>query len=184
MDILILSHLVPYPTTSGVLLRCYNLLREVARHHRVHLFALNQGVLLEPGENLFVVDGLESFRPVLAIVVVTHHARHADADRVLPCPRVSLVASAGLKDNARAGFPFGRGDREIRPDQHAVGDLSRGAVEQHLEWLALRGPQQSATHGAPPCAENSDIRVDIDVTRREQDGVSHVCRPWLALAPL
>jgi sugar transferase (PEP-CTERM/EpsH1 system associated) len=52
MDILILSHLVPYPATSGVLLRCYNLLREVARQHRVHLYALNQGVLLEPGEHL------------------------------------------------------------------------------------------------------------------------------------
>ncbi len=52
MDILILSHLVPYPPTSGVLLRCYNLLKEVARHHRVYLYALNQGVLLEPGQAL------------------------------------------------------------------------------------------------------------------------------------
>jgi polysaccharide biosynthesis protein PslH len=45
-EILVLSHLVPWPTTSGVLLRCYNLLREAARHHRVHLLALNQEVLL------------------------------------------------------------------------------------------------------------------------------------------
>jgi len=52
MDILIISHLLPYPTTSGVLLRCYNLLREAARHHRVHLFALNQEVLLKSGEEL------------------------------------------------------------------------------------------------------------------------------------
>jgi sugar transferase (PEP-CTERM/EpsH1 system associated) len=48
LDILVFSHLVPWPTTSGVLLRCYNLLREVARHHRVHLLALNQDVLLKP----------------------------------------------------------------------------------------------------------------------------------------
>lgn len=46
LDILVLSHVVPWPTTSGLLLRCYNLLREVARHHRVHLLALNQDVLL------------------------------------------------------------------------------------------------------------------------------------------
>ncbi|MGD8394530.1 MAG: glycosyltransferase [Candidatus Eiseniibacteriota bacterium] len=62
MEILILSHLVPYPTTSGVLLRCYNLLREVAREHRVHLYALNQGVLLEPGAPLEAsVEHLRSF---------------------------------------------------------------------------------------------------------------------------
>ncbi len=48
LDILVLSHVVPWPTTSGLLLRCYNLLREVARHHRVHLLALNQDVLLAP----------------------------------------------------------------------------------------------------------------------------------------
>jgi sugar transferase (PEP-CTERM/EpsH1 system associated) len=48
LDILVLSHVVPWPTTSGVLLRCYNLLREVARHHRIHLLALNQDVLLAP----------------------------------------------------------------------------------------------------------------------------------------
>lgn len=48
LDILVLSHLVPWPTTSGVLLRSYNLLREAARHHRVHLIAFNQDVLLPP----------------------------------------------------------------------------------------------------------------------------------------
>ncbi len=40
----------PGRTTSGVLLRCYNLLRETARRHRVYLYAFNQDVLLPPGE--------------------------------------------------------------------------------------------------------------------------------------
>jgi len=48
LDILLFSHVVPWPTTSGLLLRCYNLLREVACHHRVHLLALNQDILLAP----------------------------------------------------------------------------------------------------------------------------------------
>ncbi len=46
LDILVLSHLVPWPTTSGVLLRSYNLLRETARRHRVYLYAFNQDTLL------------------------------------------------------------------------------------------------------------------------------------------
>jgi hypothetical protein len=40
LDVLVLSHVVPWPTTSGLLLRCYNLLRERA-HHR-STFRLNQ----------------------------------------------------------------------------------------------------------------------------------------------
>jgi sugar transferase (PEP-CTERM/EpsH1 system associated) len=50
VEILVLSHLVPWPTTSGVLLRSYNLLREVARRHRVYLYAFNQDVLLSPDQ--------------------------------------------------------------------------------------------------------------------------------------
>jgi len=60
-DILVLSHLVPWPTTSGVLLRCYHLLREAARRHRVHLFALNQEVLLPPEQVAASVRHLASF---------------------------------------------------------------------------------------------------------------------------
>jgi glycosyltransferase involved in cell wall biosynthesis len=62
--ILVLSHLVPYPTTSGALLRSYNLLREVARHHEVHLLAMNQEVLLGPGAPL--AESLAHLRGFLA----------------------------------------------------------------------------------------------------------------------
>jgi sugar transferase (PEP-CTERM/EpsH1 system associated) len=61
LDILVLSHLVPWPTTSGVLLRCYNLLRETARRHRVHLFALNQDVLLPPERVAESIQHLSEF---------------------------------------------------------------------------------------------------------------------------
>lgn len=61
MDILILSHLVPYPTTSGVLLRCYNLLRQVAQYHRVYLYAFNQSVLLPADQLQASIEHLREF---------------------------------------------------------------------------------------------------------------------------
>jgi len=47
MKILWLSHLVPYPPKGGVLQRSYYLLKEVARHHDVHLLAFNQKDLMK-----------------------------------------------------------------------------------------------------------------------------------------
>jgi glycosyltransferase involved in cell wall biosynthesis len=46
MKILWLSHLVPYPPKGGVLIRSFNLLREVSRHHEVDLLAFNQTGLM------------------------------------------------------------------------------------------------------------------------------------------
>lgn len=42
LKVLWLSHLVPYPPKSGVLMRSYHLLRELARYHEIDLFAFNQ----------------------------------------------------------------------------------------------------------------------------------------------
>lgn len=47
MNILWLSHLVPYPPKGGVLQRSYNLIRETARYHNVHLLAFIQQALLK-----------------------------------------------------------------------------------------------------------------------------------------
>jgi len=46
MNILWLSHNVPYPPIGGVLQRNYNLIKEVASRHDVHLVAFNQKALL------------------------------------------------------------------------------------------------------------------------------------------
>lgn len=46
--VLWLSHLVPYPPKAGVLLRAYNLVKELARYHDVHLLAFVQENLLTP----------------------------------------------------------------------------------------------------------------------------------------
>lgn len=47
MNILWLSHLVPYPPKGGALQRSYNLLKEVSRYHDVHLLAFVQQALVE-----------------------------------------------------------------------------------------------------------------------------------------
>ena len=48
MNILWLSHLIPYPPKGGVLQRSYHLLRELARYHTVDLIAFNQKDLMAP----------------------------------------------------------------------------------------------------------------------------------------
>lgn len=48
MKILWLSHLVPYPPKAGVLLRSYNLVKELAKYHDVYLLAFNQPNLMKP----------------------------------------------------------------------------------------------------------------------------------------
>ncbi len=81
MNILLFSNLVPYPLTSGVLLRCYNLLREVARHHRIFLYAFNQTVLLKSGDPLAAsVRHLEEFcAEVRVFPIPTEQSRAAYA---------------------------------------------------------------------------------------------------------
>ena len=42
MKILWLSHLIPYPPKAGVLLRSYNLIHELSKHHDVDLLSFVQ----------------------------------------------------------------------------------------------------------------------------------------------
>ncbi len=45
MRILFLSHFLPHPPTSGAALRDYNILKELSRHHEVHLLAFSRPVM-------------------------------------------------------------------------------------------------------------------------------------------
>lgn len=47
MKILWISHLVPYPPKAGVLIRSYNLVKQLGQRHEVDLFMFNQKTLLE-----------------------------------------------------------------------------------------------------------------------------------------
>lgn len=48
MKILWISHLVPYPPKAGVILRSYNLVRQLSRRHEVDLLAISQKGLIAP----------------------------------------------------------------------------------------------------------------------------------------
>ncbi|HFD31151.1 MAG TPA: glycosyltransferase [Gammaproteobacteria bacterium] len=48
MNILWLSHLIPYPPKGGVLQRSYNMIKELSKYHDVHLLAFNQKDLIGP----------------------------------------------------------------------------------------------------------------------------------------
>ena len=48
MNVLWLSHLIPYPPKGGVLQRAHYMVRELAKYHQVDLIAFNQEALLEP----------------------------------------------------------------------------------------------------------------------------------------
>jgi hypothetical protein len=62
MNILWLSHFVPYPPKGGNLQRSFNLLREVAKENQVFLLAFNQRALLPTEEKLKEsVEQLKSF---------------------------------------------------------------------------------------------------------------------------
>ena len=47
MKILWISHLVPYPPKAGVLIRSFNLVKQLGQRHEVDLFMFNQKRLLE-----------------------------------------------------------------------------------------------------------------------------------------
>jgi len=52
MNILWLSHILPYPPKGGVMQRSYNLIKEVAKENEVYLFAFNQKAWLPTKEDI------------------------------------------------------------------------------------------------------------------------------------
>lgn len=52
MKILWLSHIVPYPPKGGLLQRSYNLIKQTAKRHEVHLVSLNQKKILPTRKDL------------------------------------------------------------------------------------------------------------------------------------
>jgi sugar transferase (PEP-CTERM/EpsH1 system associated) len=52
MNILWLSHVVPFPPKGGVLQRSFNLLREISKSNNIYLVAFNQKALLPDGHHI------------------------------------------------------------------------------------------------------------------------------------
>lgn len=68
MNILWLSHFIPYPPKGGQLQRSHNLLKQAARHHEVHLIALNQKNILSKKED--IEEAIEYLKKICKSVVV------------------------------------------------------------------------------------------------------------------
>jgi sugar transferase (PEP-CTERM/EpsH1 system associated) len=60
LNILWVSHLVPYPPKGGVLQRSYNLIRYIAERHNVFLIAFNQKILL--GNDFELLEAVNALR--------------------------------------------------------------------------------------------------------------------------
>lgn len=82
MNILWLSHLVPYPPKGGVLQRSYNLIRELSKYHTVYLLAFVQPSLLgamfssiEQGEREALNELLKFCKRVRFVSIPSEQAR-------------------------------------------------------------------------------------------------------------
>ncbi len=167
MDILIISHLLPYPTTSGVLLRCYNLLREVAQHHRVHLFALNQDVLLKPGEELE-----ES---------VAHLRTLCEEVQVFPIPTEGSILAYGtlLARNLFSDKPYSMPRFYSPALEEAIIDLlSRRAVQvMQFETIAM-APYGALAPDLPQILVHQNVESQL-MRRRAQADINPLKRWFL-----
>ncbi len=141
-EILVLSHLVPWPPTSGVLLRCYNLLREAARYHKVHVYALHQEVLLDRAAVEESVRHLASFCAEVRVFPIESGGSRwryaALLARNLLVGR-SLLGPALLFPCARAG-----GDRSRLPPPDPA-----SPVRDHRHG-PVRGPRLRSAGDPPP----------------------------------
>lgn len=117
LKILWLSHLIPYPPKSGVLMRSYHLVHELAKHHDVDLFAFNQS------------RQLKSHFPDTEIGLTTirdHFRTFIDRFHIEPIPSESR--SLGRQMLALGSL--------FRPDTYTINWLkSRPAREALAGWL-------------------------------------------------
>ena len=70
MKILWLSHLIPYPPKAGVLLRSYNLVNELARHHQVDLLSFIQKGFMESFFSSYEA-GIDESRKIMSSICDT-----------------------------------------------------------------------------------------------------------------
>lgn len=120
--ILWLSHLVPYPPRGfGVLSRAHNLVREVARHHDLHLIAFVQNKLLA---STFpsVQAGLEESQRVLS-----GFCKHVEFVPI-PC------------EQHRLGVPWLALSSLLRPDPSTINWLKSGEMASAIKRLANQTP--------------------------------------------
>jgi len=66
MNILWLSHFVPYPPKGGNLQRSFNLIKELSKHHKVYLLSFNQAALIP--DELTLADYIKTLENYCTII--------------------------------------------------------------------------------------------------------------------
>src|SRR4051812_29457849 len=85
MNILWLSHNVPYPPFGGVLQRNYNLIKQIALRHDIHLLVFNQKALLKTPKDIEKAkQALEKFCTGVEILPIP-----SDESKISRCRLVS-----------------------------------------------------------------------------------------------
>jgi glycosyltransferase involved in cell wall biosynthesis len=97
LNVLWLSHFVPYPPQGGALQRSYYLVRQAARRHAVHVVALNQRAVLP--DEAALGEALEHLRAFCASVTVFDMPAVASGPRQLFTAAMSYFQSAPYEVN-------------------------------------------------------------------------------------
>jgi sugar transferase (PEP-CTERM/EpsH1 system associated) len=144
--------MVPYPPISGVLARCYNLLREIGRHHEVHLVTFNQRILLPGDEDLRqAVEVLSKHCADVRVLELPHddsrwrqtlaYGRNVFSDEPYWFPRFRSPAFAALlaRTVAEKGIDLVQYETiAVAPYAEALSRLPRVLVHQNVESDLLR----------------------------------------------
>src|SRR4051812_15572878 len=97
LNVLWLSHFVPYPPQGGALQRSYYLVRQAARRHNVHVVALNQRAVLP--DEAALGEALDHLRAFCASVTVFDMPAVASSARQLCTAALSYFQAAPYEVN-------------------------------------------------------------------------------------
>lgn len=156
MNILWLSHLLPYPPKGGVQQRSYNLLREVTKRHDVTFLAFNQPALSPTREAVAEAErALGEFATVAPSIDIRHDVRHAGRAQLA---LRSLVSK----------WPYSINWLYDRSYVHALNAALEGVKFDavHFDTLGL-APYLEQTGSLPAILNHHNIESDMMLRRAE-----------------
>lgn len=153
MNILWLSHMVPYPPKAGLIQRSYYLLRELAARHRIILLAFNQDALMAS----FYDDAAEGLREARS-------ALEAVCDNVqifeIPCERRRLGRQRLALSCLASHKPFSLRWLESADFADAVKRSSRGIDVLHVDTISL-APYRRLSPATPAVLNHHNVESHL-----------------------
>lgn len=163
LRVLWISHLVPYPPKGGVLIRSYNLVRELSKYHEVDLFAFNQERLLSAYFKT-LEQGINESRTHLLGFINTLHIEDIPSDHP-PCKK-TLLALASL---FRA-HPYTINWLKSSSAQEKLGQLidERQYDLIHFDTISL-APYHTQRISCPTVMDHHNVESHMLVRRAENE---------------